>query len=193
MYQRSSLLLNPDRCQLLVIDVQERLMPAMANGPEIVFNAHRLLNAAAIFGVSVVVSEQYPKGLGPTVESVLAAVPQGSLILQKKAFSVCGDEGLLEILEGSTLPLVLCGAEAHVCVLQSAMDLLSMGRDVFLVADAVGSRSHRDAEIALRRLDSAGATLTTTEAVLFEWCQSAENRHFKAVSALAKETQSNRS
>lgn len=174
---------------LLIVDVQERLMPVIDGGSVIVFNTRRLAEAARIFGVPTVVSEQYPKGLGPTLDEILQALPEKTPVLPKKTFSVCGDDALHRAITEIEVPkVVLCGVEGHVCVQQTVLDLLALGREVLLVVDAAGSRFPRDYEIALRRMESAGVTLTTTESILFEWCETAGNPSFKAVSALAKAT-----
>lgn len=188
MYQRSFSLLSPENSQLLVIDIQERLIPSIKHADRIVFNTRRLLNGATAMGIPIVVSEQYPKGLGPTLPVLDDVLAEGTPRIAKKSFSVCETESLRRAIEANEVPkIILCGVEAHVCVLQTAFDLLALGREVYVVVDAVGSRFKNDSKIALRRLESAGVTLTTTESILFEWIQSAEHPQFKTISNLAKE------
>lgn len=187
MYHRSFSLCSPRNSMLVIVDVQERLIPAMTAGAEIVFNTQRLGEAARMFGVPTVVSEQYPKGLGSTLSEVRQSIPENAPILPKRTFSVCGDDALRRMIDEVEVPkVVLCGVEGHVCVQQSALDLLARDREVLLVVDAAGSRFSRDYEIALRRMEASGVFLTTTESILFEWCETADHPSFKAVSASAK-------
>ena len=170
---------------LLVVDVQERLIGAIAGHQRLVWNAGRLIDGAKILGLPVVATEQYPQGLGPTVPELagrLGPVPA------KLAFS-CGGRGEIfaELEQRGIQKLLVCGIEAHVCVEQTVLDLLAAGWRVYVAVDAVSSRFEIDYQTALRRMDSAGATLTTTEAALFEWCQVAGTPEFKEISRLAKE------
>jgi nicotinamidase-related amidase len=184
MHQR----LSPENSVLVVIDVQERLLPAIQNQQQIVFNVRRLLEGAQVFDVPVVVSEQYPQGLGDTVKELTPYIPKETAVLSKKSFSIYDNESIrTEIDSRKRSQIILCGVEAHVCVLQSAFDLLRTGYEVYIVADAVGSRFIIDQETALRRYETSGMTLTTVESLLFEWCRTAEHPQFKEVSRLAKE------
>ena len=184
MFQR----LFPVNSLLAVIDAQERLLPATLEQQEIVFNVRRLLEGARIFDVPVIVSEQYPQGLGGTVKELTPYLPVGTTVLPKKSFSIYDDESIrTEIDSGNRSQIILCGVETHVCVLQSAFDLLHTGHEVYIVADAVGARYDNDHKTALRRLETAGMILTTTESLLFEWCRTAEQPQFKEISRLAKE------
>jgi len=187
VYQRSSLLLSPENSLLFVVDVQERLMPVIAQGDSIVFNVQRLLEAAQVLDIPVIVSEQYPKGLGATVIDVARIIPKATPIITKRSFSVCAVEEIRREIENRNVSkIILCGVEGHICVLQSAFDLLTMGKEVVLVTDASGSRFQYDYQTALRRLESSGVTLITTESVLFEWCNTSEHPQFKIISRLAK-------
>jgi nicotinamidase-related amidase len=171
---------------LLVVDVQEKLLPAIRGQARLVWNIRRLLDGAKALGVTVAATEQYPQGLGPTTAEIaqrLSGVPS------KLTFSCGGCAEIFESLRDQGRQKVLVvGVEAHVCVQQSVLDLVSDGFRVYVAVDAVGSRFAIDYETALRRMDSAGATLTTTEAVLFEWCERAGTPEFKQISALARET-----
>jgi nicotinamidase-related amidase len=170
---------------LLVVDVQEKLAAAIPQSARIVWNVRRLIDGAKILGLPVMGTEQYPKGLGPTVVELaerLGPLPS------KLAFSCGGCPELFESLAGRGIhKILICGLEAHVCVQQSALDLLADGWRVYVAADAVGSRFAEDCRIALGRMDSAGATLTSTEAALFEWCGAAGTPEFKEISRLARE------
>jgi nicotinamidase-related amidase len=181
--------LSPENSLLVVIDVQERLLPAVQNQQQILFNVRRLLEGARLLNVPVIVSEQYPQGLGSTVKELTSFIPAGTAVLSKKSFSIYDDERVrTEIDSREKSQIILCGIESHVCVLQSAFDILSAGgHEVYIVVDAVGSRFAGDRETALRRFETSGMVLTTTESLLFEWCQSAEHPQFKEISRLVKE------
>jgi hypothetical protein len=166
---------------LCVVDLQERLLPAMPDGPRVVAMAGRLADGAAVLGIRSVLIEQYPQGLGPTPPDLAAKLPPA---VSKMAFSCCGCEAFTAALAPDIESVVLCGLETHVCIAQTALDLLARGLTVFIAVDAVGSRHPLDHEIALRRLESSGAILVTTEAVLFEWCRSAEHPQFQAIRRL---------
>ncbi len=173
--------LRADRSVLCVIDVQERLVPAMADADRVVARCLRLATAATILGVPAILTEQYPKGLGPTVPSLAATLPSP---LAKMSFSCCGAASFSGYLPGAPFACVLCGLETHVCVTQTAIDLREEGHDVFVVVDAVASRHAIDHDVALRRLEAAGIILTTSESVLFEWCGTAEHPRFQEVRRL---------
>ena len=170
---------------LLVVDVQEKLIGAIADGPRVVFNVRRLIEGAEILGLAVVATEQYPQGLGPTVPELAGRLGN---VPSKLTFSCGGCPGIFRDLESRGIhKLLLCGVEAHVCVQQTALDLLACGWRVYVAADAVGSRFEIDCRTALGRMDSAGATLTTTEAALFEWCRVAGTPQFNQISRLAQQ------
>ena len=182
---RSPELMSPADTTLLVVDVQEKLMRLVPGQARIVWNIRRLLDGARILQVPVLATEQYPQGLGPTVPelaALLGAVPG------KVAFSCLACTEVAGQLDSEQRPKVLlAGIEAHVCIQQTALDLLAVGHRVYLAVDAIGARFPLDYEMALRRMESSGATLTTTEAALFEWCQVAGTPQFKQISALVRE------
>jgi nicotinamidase-related amidase len=135
--------------------------------------------------IPTIATEQYPKGLGPSVPEVVAAIPHRP---EKTVFHCCAVPQVFETIHARGVRKVtLVGIETHVCIAQSALELLRMGLRVQVLADAVGSRHAFDGEIALRRVELAGAVVSTTEAALFEWTESADHRNFKAISALVKE------
>ena len=201
------MLLEHTTSQLVLIDLQMKLLPAMLNGPAVLANARRLASAAQLLNVPVTVTEQYPQGLGATVPELAQWATSAGSPLQKMSFSAC-DEGLLEHLQAQGTPkaspnarsipkhlqkpqagertqIVLAGCEAHVCVLQTALGLVDEF-DVFVVTDACASRTERNRDAAYDRLAAEGANLVTTEMVLFEWLASAEHPQFKAVQALIR-------
>jgi nicotinamidase-related amidase len=177
-------ILDRSRSVLCLIDFQEKLMRAIDGAEDVVANAGRLLAAAEILELPVITTEQNPKGLGPTVPEL--SRPDGTHpVVVKMCFDATDANGVSDVLPAGH-QIVLAGCEAHVCVLQTALGLLDRSRRVYVVADAIGSRRPDSKEIALRRLDRAGAELVTTEMVLFEWLRSADNPAFKAVMALVK-------
>lgn len=171
---------------LLIVDIQERLLPAIFEKERVLDNAVRLARGAAILGVPLVVSEQYRKGLGPTVPALAEAVA-GFAPVEKTAFSAWGAEGVRQALEARpTADVVLCGIEAHVCVSQTCLDLVAAGRRVLVVADAVSSRTPENRQVGLARMQSAGAAIGSTEMVLFEWLERAGTDEFKRILPLVK-------
>ena len=184
------MLMDAGKALLLVIDVQDRLLPVMANPAAVARNTGILLQAARELDVPVIASEQYPKGIGATVADVGAHLPEGA-VSEKLHFSCLGDSALAQRLahtgkdQGRT-QVILAGIEAHVCVLQTALDLLGQGYQVFLVADAVSSRTQENAAAAIERLRAAGAVIVTTEMVVFEWLKKAGTPEFKTLSKLVK-------
>jgi len=166
---------------LCVIDIQERLLPAIPAGRQVTAAAGRLAAAAGLLGVRSVLTEQYPQGLGQTPSDLAGMLPTA---LPKMSFSCCGCDAFRDALPADAEAALLCGLETHVCVQQTALDLLALGLTVFIAADAVASRHVVDHDVALRRMEASGAILTTTEAALFEWCRSAEHPRFQELRKL---------
>ena len=205
------MLLDAQECQLVLMDYQARLMPAMLDAAAVVANAARLAQVAALMQVPVVATEQNPSRLGPTVEGLHAALRQArARTLSKMQFSAV-EEGLGEWLRpevqasqapqgnARSLPkhlqkpaasqrqsIVLAGCEAHICMLQTALDLVEDEFEVWVVTDACTSRTERNRDAAFDRLASAGVELVTTEMVAYEWLRSAEHPAFKAMLQLVK-------
>ena len=167
-----------------MIDVQERLLPAIDQWQRVVWNCGRLLDGARILGLPVVATEQYPKGLGPTAPELAERLGK---IPEKTTFS-CREcaAAFQPLLRDGRNKLLVCGIETHVCVQQTVYDLLAAGWQVYVAVDAVGSRTELDYLTALQRMKSAGAVLTTTEAALFEWCERAGTPEFKQISQLVR-------
>jgi nicotinamidase-related amidase len=188
IFPRSLSLMSRHNSALLVIDVQEKLLPHIQGHRQLAWNIGRLLQGADILRLPVVASEQYPQGLGPTVPAIgeqLGSVPA------KLSFSCGGCPELAgplrQLADRGIHKMLVCGIETHVCVQQTVLDLMTEGFDVYVAVDAVGSRYSLDRETALGRMDSAGATLTTTEATLFEWCERAGTPEFKQISQLVRQ------
>ncbi len=176
--------LTAEHGALLVVDMQDKLLAAIADRDQVVASAVRLVNAAVLLKLPVAATEQYPKGLGPTAAELQAVIPDR---WEKTAFHCCAVPQFLETLYGHhTRHVTLAGIEAHVCVAQTALELMNLGFRVQVAADAVASRHRMDWEFALRRLEHAGAVISTTEAVIFEWTERADCPEFKAISALIK-------
>ncbi len=178
------------RSQLLVIDVQENLAPHVAEQDAVVANCTRLVRYARHLGVPVTLTEHYPKGLGPTVASLVEAAGNDSPRLEKNAFSSWKDTAIRARIEGLAREgrdqIVIAGMEAHVCVGQTALDLLGPMRAVFLVADAVGSRQTMARDLAIARLRDAGAIIVSQEMIAFEWLERGDVAEAKAIITLVK-------
>jgi nicotinamidase-related amidase len=170
---------------LLVIDVQERLMVKIPGADALVRNIAFLIDGARLLHMPVLATEQYPKGLGSTVPELAKRLPERP---DKVAFSCCAIPAVPDTLHRQARPkVVLAGIEAHVCVLQTALDLLAQDFRVYVPTDAVASRYPLDQDVALRRLERAGAILTTSETAVFEWVGGAGHPQFKQISALVQE------
>ncbi len=176
------LMLDAKSSTLLVIDFQARLTPAIDGGGEAIANAQRLVRGAELLDAPTLYTEQYPKGLGHMVPEL---TPPPERLIEKTTFDSTRAPGFLERLPADHT-LVVTGCEAHICVLQTVLGLIDAGRRVYVVADAVGSRKAQSKRVALRRMAQAGATIVTTEMVLFEWVGDARHPRFKEISALVK-------
>jgi nicotinamidase-related amidase len=170
---------------LLVIDVQDKLLPLIPSWSAMVSNIAFLIDGARLLGMPVAATEQYPRGLGPTTAELARRLPERP---DKTAFSCCAVTSIVETFRREARPkLLLAGIESHVCVLHTALDLLNLDFRVYVAVDAVASRFAVDHETALRRLEQAGVVLTTTEGALFEWVGGATHPQFKALSQLVQE------
>ncbi len=180
--------LTPEGSLLLVVDVQERLFAAMEpeHREDVVKNIKVLSTAARRLGVPLLVSEQYPKGLGHTLPEIKESLGDVTPV-EKVAFSCCGVSEFTEQLRATgKTQIILTGMEAHVCVLLTALDLLEAGHTVLVVADAVCSRSRENRRIALDQLRQAGAVVTSTETVLFQLLRRADTEDFRTLQKLIK-------
>lgn len=175
------MLIAREHSMLLVVDMQTRLLPTIAEAQAVVDRVSWLVRAARQLSVPVQATEQYPQGLGPTDPTIAALLPE-SPIVGKLEFSCAAGR----CFEGRAAPerqqIVIVGIEAHVCVLQTAIELRGQGRDVFLVADAVGSRSPNDKHLAIERLRHGGVHIVSAEMVAFEWLRRAGSDEFRAFS-----------
>ncbi len=182
------MILSTDKAQLLVIDVQEKLAPAMSDAGPVIANSAKLITAARHFHIPVTLSEQYPRGIGTTVATLREAADDAASVFEKIAFSCLRDEAIAAHLSVASerKQIIITGIEAHVCVLQSALDLKQAGYDAFVVVDAIASREETSRETALRRMEQAGVHPVTTEMVIFEWLGRAGTADFKALLPLIK-------
>ena len=185
-FHRSNRLAAASAGCLAVIDMQERLLPVIEASEQIIRRCRFLLQAARLLAVPVVITEQYPRGLGATVEP-LHSVADDAVVLEKLRFSAAEVLQTAGGLQPSVRQLVLTGIETHICVQQTALDLVAAGWDVVLAADATGSRHPSDKSIAVDRLRMAGVTVSSAEAIAFEWCETAEHPSFRQLSALVRD------
>lgn len=180
------MLLHAETSCLIVIDMQERLVPAMLAPARTIRNARILLTAARHLGVPMLVTEQYPQGLGATVRDVADAA-EGAIVLPKMHFSCLQDARFAETFRGlNRRQAVIAGMEAHICVLQTAVSLMDQGFEVFVVTDATSSRTAESEKACLDRLQACGAGIVTTEMVVFEWLGRAGTPEFRALLPLVK-------
>lgn len=179
-------LIDRSEAVLVVVDVQERLAAVMDQREKVSANCRRLIEGAKILGIPTIVSEQYPKGLGPTEEDLRGALAPFDPVV-KLSFSCCGEPSFMERLGAlDRKKVILCGMETHVCVLQTALGLLREGQDVHLVEDAVCSRAKGNWRTGVEFMRDAGAVVTSTETVLFQLLGEAGTVEFQAVSRLVK-------
>ncbi len=175
-------MLSRHTSRLLIVDVQTRLLGLMLKAASIEDACGRLVEGAKLLGIPVDATEQYPKGLGHTVDSLKDAI--GPPVEKLRFSAVPSLEWMNDISHGGRHQVVLAGIESHVCIAQTALDLVARGFDVHVPADAVSARKLLDHDVALRRLSAEGCTVTTWESVLFEWCETAEAAEFKSISRL---------
>ena len=179
-------MLAVDKCALVVIDIQGKLSQLMYQKEALFENAQKLIKGVQVLEIPIIVTEQYPKGLGPTIPEIAALFPNFKPI-PKVAFSCCGDEGFQrELLAVNRRQILICGIETHVCVYQTTVDLIASGHEVQVVADVVSSRTAENREIGLQRMRDEGAKITSTEMALFELMRAAEGPKFKEVSKIVK-------
>ena len=179
-------ILDRNKAALVIVDIQERLVVAMDQKENVTTNCLHLIEAAKLLEIPTVVTEQYPKGLGPTIHELKDAVP-GYAPLEKITFDCCRGDGFLEkIASLGKKQIILTGMETHVCVLQTCLGLLNEGYTVHLVSDAVCSRKHADYKTAREMMRDAGAVITCTETVLFQLLEKAGTPEFKAISKRIK-------
>lgn len=188
METRTPIHFSPTDAVLVVVDMQERLLPAIAEGERVVKRAAVMIEAAKILGIPVIWAEQYKKGLGETDPAIAAAIGEAAKPLEKMAFGCLGDPALSQaVAQTGRRQLLLVGIETHVCVLQTALKGLHEGYTVFLAEDATSSRRPSDRETALRRMTQAGVVPASVEMLIMEALECAGGEKFKAILPLLKE------
>ena len=179
-----------DKSQLLIVDLQEKVAPAVHDIASVTAVCGRLVHIAERLGVPVTVSEHYPKGLGPTVEPLRRQLGAEAQILEKIAFSCVRDPALHQrfdsLRDHGRGQVILAGIEAHVCVGQTALDLIVEGFEVFLVADGTSSRALRSRDLSIERIRQAGGFVVDSEMVMFEWLEQAGTPEFRELITLLK-------
>ena len=179
--------LNLEDSLVLIIDVQEKLLNAVFNKEQVEKKSAIVAEAAKILGIPVVVTEQYPKGLGNTIPAVKDALAEDTEIFEKTAFSALNNEEILEVIKKHNKKQILIfGIETHICVSQTTAALRELGYEVSVIKDACGSRAEEEYLAGLERMKDNGAYIITTEIALFEWLKGAKHPNFKAVQALIK-------
>jgi nicotinamidase-related amidase len=180
-------LLSPDQSVLLVVDMQEKFASAIPTFGQIQHRIKILLEACGLLNISVVASEQYPKGLGHTIPALSQAFPANTTVLEKTAFGCGADKAISDFLQKlGRRQVVLCGIETHVCVNQTAHQLRQAGYAVHLLQDATDSRKPQDREIAIAKMHRNGVIPGSVEMTLFEWLGTASHPQFKAIQTLIK-------
>lgn len=183
---KSALMADCDQSQLVIVDVQAKLVAVMPDAASsVIKNCAILFQAAALLDIPKLYTEQYPKGLGNTVPE-LQTLLDGKKPIEKTVFSCCAEPRFNRFLSSDRGHVVLAGMEAHICVLQTALDLQAQGKSVFVVEDAIISRRPENKANALNRLRQAGVVITNTESVVFEWLGKAEGEAFKKISQMIR-------
>lgn len=183
----TSNILSAQNAILLIVDVQEKLVAAVPKGDKVKNNTSKLASAANILGVTTIVSEQYPKGLGHTAKKVCDSYSPNTKVIEKTSFSCLKEDGFLDYIQGlEKKQIILCGIETHVCVHQTANELLKEGFEVHVVQDACASRNKFEYKTGIQRMIKDGCIPTCTETVIFELLGSAKHPKFKEVQALIK-------
>ena len=179
-------ILDISQTALVVIDLQEAFRSAIPEFPQIASRAAMAVRGFQILDVPVVVTEQYPKGLGRTAEEILFSLPDDYEPIEKITFSSCIDSFLGQLNEAGAKQIVLCGLETHICVNQTAHDLLANGFEVHILTDAVGSRYSQDRDAGLSKMLQSGVVPATVEMSLFELMRDAKHEQFKEIQNLIK-------
>ncbi len=179
-------LLSKHEAVLVIVDIQERLASVVQKKDSVINNCGRLIELAKLYNIPIIVTEQYPKGLGRTVGELKSVLPDLNPI-EKTNFNCCAESGFTDELDRlSRKTVILTGMETHICVLQTCIDLLMKGYYVHLVSDAVSSRTEDNWKIGIKYMRAAGAVISGTETVLFQLLKAAGSDEFKAISKLVK-------
>jgi len=178
-------LLDRNKTVFIMVDVQEKFLPVIRDIKKVIWNSNILIKAAEILGMPLIVTEQYPKGLGKTLQKI--HLPKNLKVIEKVHFSCFGSKEFVKELEKMKIKsMVLFGIEAHVCILNTALDALKSGYEVHVVADAVSSRTPENKSLAIERMRQSGAFICSTEMVLFQLMEKAGTDEFRQISGLVK-------
>jgi nicotinamidase-related amidase len=179
--------LSRERAALVVIDMQEAFRRAIPDFPQVATQIGKAVQGARLLEIPVIVTEQYPRGLKHTAEEIVPHLKADNPVIEKMCFSSCGIESFQsELISRNIKQVIVCGIEAHICVAQTVLDLLSNGLEVYLLVDCITSRRPQSKEVALSRLTQAGAIQSNLEMALFEMLGTAESPQFKAIQSLIK-------
>jgi nicotinamidase-related amidase len=182
-----SKILDREKAALVVVDMQEAFRSAIPEFPQIASRVSIAVRSFQILNLPVIITEQYPKGLGRTAEEILFSMPAEYEFVEKTSFSSCGASAFVEKLEATgARQIVLCGLESHICVNQTTHDLLLSNYEVHLLTDCIGSRYTHDKETAIRKMQISGAVLSTMEMAIFELLRDARHEQFKEIQSLIK-------
>lgn len=180
-------ILDSNKTALVILDVQEAFRSAIPEFPQIASRISIAVRGFQILNLPIIITEQYPKGLGKTAEEILFSMPAEFEFVEKTAFSSCGSQSFIEKLQATgASQIVLCGLESHICVNQTAHDLLDKNYEVHVLTDCVGSRFSHDKEAALGKMQASGAVPSTIETALFELLGDARHEQFKEIQSLIK-------
>ena len=172
---------------LVVIDMQDKLLPAMCESEYLLSNTEKLISGIQALNLPVIITEQYPKGLGKTNEAIAKLLDKKYIPIEKTTFSCYRNDNFKEMLDNfGKKNIVLCGIETHICVLQTAIELKQAGYNVLIIEDCVASRNDNDHYMAIQRLMNEGVLITTYETVLMELCGRSDRPEFKTISAIIK-------
>jgi nicotinamidase-related amidase len=181
--------LEPEQCALVVVDIQEKLLPAIANKELLVKNAKLLIRLAELINLPILSTTQYKRGLGDTVPEIASLIPD-AISLDKTEFGCFNNAGFcsaVKTLPGNRTTVLLCGMETHICVMQTALGAMNQGYVVHVASDAVGSRSEWNYHIGLNRMQDAGAVISSTEMMMYELLRSSSSATFKELLPYLKE------
>ena len=181
-------LLDRSKAALVVVDMQEAFRPMIPGFAELTARVALLVESARVLDLPVLITEQYPQGLGRTVQEIRQRLDETSEPIEKVTFSACGVQDFdTRLRERHVEQVAICGIEAHICVSQTAHDLLALGYQVHVISDAVGTRLERNLGIAIDKLSKAGAIISSVEMALFELCRKAGTSEFKSIQRMVKE------
>ena len=176
---------NKEEFALLIIDAQQKIINPIQNKELIVFNIEILLRSYEILRENIFLSEQNPKKLGPTLENLIPN--KGFKKIEKTRFSIANEKSIINELSAKSIKnLIICGFETHICIQQSVLDFLKDGYKVFVIADAISSRNITDHNISIDRMVSKGASIASTESIIFELCETSSRKEFKEISNIIK-------